>query len=295
MGVDIRDGWVFGRLPGASGKTYPLKHFEQKPRDTQTGQIIPYQRLLKNPPNYLLHETQVDRYIPALKYPTQFQVGVHEGQVIIGQHRPTWARGAATDAQDAYAMQVEIQGDTVTTLHLPPPAILDALVALTAFLHTERLITTGVKRPDGQSWPLANDFAFAARDTYYRRHAGLWPDTPGVYSHVEMPWDEHWDVGGWDYPTFFARVRKVLEGDPMLDEFITGLNAAEAKAKQADGSIVDPGPPPTGKSRHFDQGWADKRWNIRNLEGRRGPRGPKGDTGDVAVLAVGTQLSVEQV
>jgi hypothetical protein len=96
-----------------------------------------------------------------------------------------------------------------------------------AFLHRRGLVNTALKRPDRQSWPLQVDRLPAATDDYYRRKAGLWQRQPGVYGHIEMPGDEHWDPGGLNYPVLFEMVSDVLNagGDKEM-----GLSEEELDA-----------------------------------------------------------------
>ena len=155
----------------------------------------------------------------------------------MGDHRivqliPVWAQGKASKAQDARAMQIEITGFSNIARWLPFRHALQPLVALVAFLHKRRLIKTGLSRPT-DDWPIAVDHLPAAVFDYYRRSAGLWPDLPGVYGHIELPGDDHWDPGGFDYPEFFGMVRDVLGGDEdmRMDELIKGHQAYRDKFK----------------------------------------------------------------
>src|ERR687892_287886 len=172
MPHELIDGWLYGRLRGPKGRLIPVRRFPQPP----------FYRRQDARPDLVQHTTQVaEHYIPIRRYPTEWQVGIYQGQVIIGQHKPTWARGEATDEQDHHAVQIEIQADSRIAVWLPRRDILDALVALMAFLHRRGLVNTALKRPDHQSWPLRVDRLPAATDDYYRRKAGLWQRQPGVY------------------------------------------------------------------------------------------------------------------
>lgn len=207
MSREVRDGWIHGELPGPRGKAIPVRHFRQPP----------FVDLAPRKPNLVLHTTETDGYIDELEYPTQFQVGGG----FIGQHKPLSARGEGTDTQDAYAMQVEIVGRSKRDVWLPGTASLEPLVALVAFLHANGYIRTGLGRPTNE-WPMdvwdSRGSDWPATDRYYRRRAGLWPDVAGIYGHLELPDDEHWDPGGFDYPAFFALVREVLEDDMTEEE-----------------------------------------------------------------------------
>jgi len=218
MTYELIDGWLYGRIRGPKGRLIPVRRFPQPP----------FYRREDDRPDLVQHTTQVaEHYIPVLRYPTEWQVGMYQGEVIIGQHKPTWARGEATDEQDHHAVQIEIQADSRIGVWLPRPDILDALVALMAFLHRRGLVNTALKRPDHQSWPLHVDRLPAATDDYYRRKAGLWQRQPGVYGHIEMPGDEHWDPGGLNYPVLFEMVSDVLNAGGDED---MGLSEEELDA-----------------------------------------------------------------
>jgi hypothetical protein len=201
MTVEIRDGWVHGKLAGPDGRSYAVEH-HLSPR---TGNQ-PFLQV-QQPVHLVLHTTEGDHLDSAIETlrskfsPPQFAVGEHR----IAQLRPVWAQGASVDTQNAHGMQVEIVGHSQVDEWLPAEPSLYPLAALTAFLHKRKLISTGLKRPTPK-WPLHVDQLPAATDRYYRRKAGLWPHTEGVYGHIELPADEHWDPGGFDYPKFFELV-----------------------------------------------------------------------------------------
>ena len=251
--VRVRGGWIHGELPGPEGRTYQV---ERAPRDDFT-----FVRLAIPRPNLVLHTTQApdlkERY-KTWDFPPQFGVGDHR----IVQLFPVWAQGKATKAQDARAMQIEITGFSKTARWLPFRHALQPLVALVAFLHQRKLIKTGLSRPT-DDWPIAVDHLPAAVFDYYRRKAGLWPDVPGVYGHIELPGDDHWDPGGFDYPEFFGMVRDVLGGDEdmRVDELIKGHQAYSEKFKSKG---EDPGSPPQDKSDDFKEGWRQARFAANN-------------------------------
>jgi len=84
----------------------------------------------------------------------------------------------------------------------------------------------------------------------------LWPEVPGcVRAYIELPGDDYWDPGRFDYPEFFSMVRDVFGGDEdmRMDELIKGHQAYRDKFKSRG---EDPGPPPQNRSDDFKEGWA---------------------------------------
>jgi len=214
MSVTIGEGWVSGTLPGPGGKEYSVKRFAQGP----------YYSLAQVKPNLVLHTTETDGYIENLAYPSQWQVG--EG--IIGQHRPLWAKGEALrgdTTNDPYAMQIEIVGRSQLELWLPKPESLGPLVALMAFFYQRGLVKSALTRPT--DWPDKLDRGPQAVESYYRRHAGLWPTTAGVYGHVDMPGNTHWDPGSLEYAMLFRMVRDVTgdSGSGEMSDYEKGQRA----------------------------------------------------------------------
>ena len=206
MTYEVREGWIHGELPGPKG---PIEVVVSPRNDMK-----PWTRLEKDPPNLCLHTTEGcttlgERY-KAWEVPPNFACG--DGKIV--QLFPLGFASKAVDTKDGFLLQVElaytVADHAATKVYLPPPSTLDPLVALTAFLHEEKLITTGLKRPN-PDWPLALDRLPAAKDSYYRRSDGTWPKA-GVYGHVEIPDDEHYDPASFDYPRFFEKVQAVLDG-----------------------------------------------------------------------------------
>jgi hypothetical protein len=206
MTYEVREGWIRGELPGPNGRVKVLV----SPRDD----MKPWTRLQKDPPNLCLHTTEGgttlgERY-KTWEFPPNFACG--DGKIV--QLFPLGFASEAVDTKDGFLLQVElayrVADQAPEKVYLPPPSTLDPLVALTAFLHKEKRITTGLKRPN-PDWPLALDRLPAAKDSYYRRTDGTWPKA-GVYGHVELPDDEHYDPASFDYPTFFEMVQGVLDG-----------------------------------------------------------------------------------
>jgi hypothetical protein len=246
MTVEVREGWLFGDLPGPGGERVDIIRF---PRVDQK----PWSRLIKDPPNLCLHTTEGgtslgDRY-KSWEFPPNFAVG--DGKIV--QLFPLGYASEAVDTKDGYLLQVEIAytvgGKPANLIYLPPPSSLDPLVALVAFLHKRGLITTGLRRPN-PTWPVALDRGPQAVPSYYRRTDGTWAAS-GVYGHVEMPDDEHWDPGSFDYPTFFGLVQDVLDGtseeDEMFKDWRAGWQAHE------DGKVLNADWPQDKKD-----GWRDR-------------------------------------
>jgi hypothetical protein len=211
--TDIIDGWIHGELPGPEGPIEVVRF----PRED----MKPWSKLAKNPPNLCLHTTEGgpdlgERY-KTWEFPPNFACGDFK----VVQLFPLGFSSKAVDTKDPFLLQIEmawrVADKPVVHVYLPDPSTLFPTVALVAFLHSRELITTGLKRPN-PDWPVALDRGPQARDDYYRRNDGTWPKH-GVYGHVEMPDDEHWDPGSFDYPRFFEMVREVIEeGDLTPDQ-----------------------------------------------------------------------------
>jgi len=259
VSIVILDGWLEGKLPGPRGPV-PIKRFPQGP---YTGRLV-------GTPNLVLHTTETAGYSEILRYPTEFQVG--EG--FIGQHKPLWSRGEGLKDGNGYALQVEIVASSYEGVWLPRASSLEPLVALVAFLHRRNFIKTGLMRPT--SWPTQVDRRpgtdYPATDRYYRRHAGLWPDRPGVYGHLEIPNNDHWDPGGFNYPSFFRTVREVLDGedkDVGYAEFKEGVK----RHRQGDPRPGDNGDP------DVIFGWQFRDDAVTRPAPTPGPSGPEGPPG----------------
>jgi hypothetical protein len=206
MMVEIREGWIHGTLPGPNGEVEVIL----SPREDRK----PWSKLTKDPPNLCLHTTEGstslgERY-KSWEFPPNFACG--DGHIV--QLFPLGHSSDAVFSLDSSLLQVElayrVADQPATKVYLPPPSTLDPLVALTAFLHEKKLITTGLRRPNPE-WPVALDQLPAATEAYYRRSDGTWPK-PGVYGHVDLPENKHYDPASFDYPTFFQMVQEVLDG-----------------------------------------------------------------------------------
>jgi hypothetical protein len=272
LSVEIRDGWLYGSLPDDTGKEWPVV---RHPQVSARGYLL-------YPVNLILHTTETGGYVENLKYPSQWQCG--EG--VIGQHVKLGLAGDAVNKWDNYAQQIEMVGRSQLDLWLPAEATLGPVVALTAWLHQTNRIKTGVVRPT--LWPTVLDRGPQASTTYYRRLAGLWPNTPGVYGHVDIPDNSHWDPGSFNYPAFFLRVRKALSGsedEVAFEDYREGWKAHRA------GVTKDPNW--TADKRFGWQAREEATENPKAVPGPVGPPGPQGPKGDAAVLAPGSGLRVE--
>lgn len=232
MTVTNVGGWLTGSLPDDTGRDWPVVQHRQA---SARGPVSPR-------PNLILHTTETDGYVETLRFPSQWQVG--EGK--IGQHIQLGLAGDAVNNWDAVAQQIEIVGRSKVGVWLPENSSLGPLVALTAWLHRSELIKTGLQRPT--NWPTNVDTppgsGLPASSTYYRRQAGLWPHVPGVYGHLEIPDNSHWDPGGFEYPAFFERVADALdqEDDMSTQDIREGAAAgrlAPIGSEPPDGSNAD--------------------------------------------------------
>lgn len=248
----VNTGWIEGRLPGPDDKMIEVEAF---PRND----MRPWSKLTRIP-NLCLHTTEGtlslgDAY-KRWEYPPNFAVG--DGKIV--QLFPLGYASEAVDTHDHELMQIEIPFRVASVglkVWLPPESSLHPLVALVAFLHDEGYITTGLKRPN-PDWPLQLDRGPQASESYYRRNDGTWPKA-GVYGHVEIPDDEHWDPGSFNYPEFFAMVEAVLQGDDdeMFEQWRTGWTAHE-EGKQLNGDW------PSMKR----QGWRDREQVLKEAVAR---------------------------
>ena len=196
-----------GSLPDDTGREWPVVQHRQSPTGPQK----------ITPPNLVLHTTETDSYVPVLRFPSNFQCG--DG--VIGQHIQLGMSGDAVLVHDNENIGIEMVGRSKLDLWLPAEQTLGPTVALVAWLHATNRIKTGIRRPS--VWPNVLDRGPEAVKGYYRRTEKLWPNTPGVYGHVDIPDNDHWDPGSFDYPTFFARVETVLAGgNHMSADMIQG-------------------------------------------------------------------------
>jgi hypothetical protein len=251
MTVQITDGCLIGALPDDTGREWPVvQHRQNSARGP----------LKAGTHNLVMHTTETDGYVETLRFPSQWQCG--EGK--IGQHIRLGLAGDSVNTWDLVCQQIEMVGRSQLQRWLPEEQTLGPTVALVAWLHTTERIKTGLRRP--ALWPVMVDTPIGsglpASSLYYRRRQNLWPDVPGVYGHLEIPDNSHWDPGGFDYPRFFARVQAAIEGGDM-SEWTDGNKAyREAFAKKGS----DPGAPPDGKPAQWRDGWAAARFPFRNID-----------------------------
>lgn len=198
MSVRIEDGLLKGTLKDDTGKEWPIVHRIQA---AARGPLAP------GVPDLCLHTTETDTYLATLEFPSQWQTG----QGVIGQHIKLGLSGDAVNLHDNVLQQIEMVGRSeghVSAKWLPKESTLGPTVALVAWLHRTGRIRTGLKRPNPK-WPVVLDRGPQAVTSYYRRNDGTW-GTAGVYGHVEIPDNDHYDPGSFDYPAFFARVEKAI-------------------------------------------------------------------------------------
>jgi hypothetical protein len=230
MTAEIRDGWLFGELEDDTGRAWPIERF---PQPSARGPLA------AGTPELILHTTETwPNYVGWLGYPSQWQCG--EG--MIGQHIKLGLSGDSVNEWDRYAQQIEMVADSKLFLWLPAESTLGPTIAITAWLHRTFRIRTGLSRPNGQDWPLVLDRGPQASEPYYRRHAGLWPGIAGVYGHVDIPANKHWDPGSFNYPVFFRRVAAAIavqEGEDMTDKEKAQLAEALLKSRALENAIED--------------------------------------------------------
>jgi hypothetical protein len=266
MTVKIDDGWLTGSLPDDTGHEWPIV---QRRQESVRGPLRP------GTPNLILHTTETDRFLDTLRFPSQWQCG--DGK--IGQHIKLGLAGDAVNTWDAWAQQIEMVGRSQLVRWLPKASTLGPVIALVAWLHDTGRIRTGIARPHG--WPIVLDRGPQAVTTYYRRIAGLWPDMAGVYGHVDIPDNSHWDPGSFDYPTFFARVQATLaKGEDMSDDRLDQMQAGtDAFWDAFAAKNGDPGGAPQDKAPWFRKGWGNARKGALNPKAGGTTEGLKrGDT-----------------
>lgn len=263
MTVTINDGWLSGSLPDDTGREWPIVQHRQA---SARGPLRDKQ------PNLVMHTTETAGYVEQLRFPSQWQCG----EAKIGQHIQLGLAGDSVNDWDLHAQQIEMVGRSQVGVWLPEEATLGPTVALTAWLHETNRIKTGLKRP--KLWPVAVDQLPAAVETYYRRHQNVWPDTPGVFGHIEIPGNSHWDPGGFNYPRFFARVQTAIEGgDGMagVDDMMQGAQDFRDGKPLADGWT-----PARKYGYNNEKRIAAAAATPVPLPGPQGPAGPKGVPGD---------------
>lgn len=206
MTATVKNGVLVGTLKDDKGVAWPVKaHLQTSARGA----------MATNRPNLCLHTTETDGYVTVLQFPSNFQTG--DG--VIGQHIRLGMAGDAVFDHDNVLMQIEMVGRSQQAKWLPKESTLGPTVALVAWLHRTGRIKTGTARPNAD-WPVVLDKGPQAVESYYRRNDGTW-DAKGIYGHVEIPGNNHWDPGSFDYPAFIERVRKAIDVQ-TADTYVVG-------------------------------------------------------------------------
>lgn len=137
---------------------------------------------------------------------------VGEGRIY--QCRPLAVQAAALrdPANRDASVQIECVGQSQQTPYQLPAATAAPLVALLAWLNRNAGLPLVVPAPH---W--ADDLSdmkgeILATATNSRRRAGLWPQTPGVWMHLEVPGNHHWDCGALNRRELLAQAQLLAEG-----------------------------------------------------------------------------------
>jgi hypothetical protein len=148
--------------------------------------------------------------------PSTFLVG--DGQIV--QMRPLGVQAAALLDTPQHpnqfpAVQVEIVGytggslKTNTASWMPPESSLRPLLALLAYLHENGIVP--LERPSSKWLDDCSDIkTIWAISGNTRRLSGVWPKARGWYGHLEVPGNNHYDVGALRWTELFAKVRELL-------------------------------------------------------------------------------------
>ena len=102
--------------------------------------------------------------------------------------------------------QIEVAGHSNTKPWLPDPATTEALADLLATL--EHVAGIPLRRPfpdamPGQPW---------ATTSFSRRNVGKWGRTAGWFGHIDLPENEHWDPGAFQWKRVLAAARAISKG-----------------------------------------------------------------------------------
>lgn len=181
-------------------------------------------------------------------------------------HNPDWSAGGVVRAID---VDTNLEGGT-------------SAAAMRQFV--DQLIAYARAGKDGDRLSYVIYDGKIASGTYassrwtWRDYSGSDPHT----NHAHISFTAAGDRAGarFDLPLFGGTDQEA----EMLDEYLEGQNAAQAKYA-ADGKLGDP---PSGKGKYFRAGWNDVRWQANNLAGKdgrdgkdgaAGPQGPQGVAG----------------
>lgn len=139
-----------------------------------------------------------------------------DGKPRIVQFRSLSKRGGSLrgdTTNDPYCIQIELATFSKTTLWRPPPAVWAAGAAFGAYAAMMHSIP--MKRPnptwkdDGSDMP----FPWATESNERRRWAaGRFPDVRGVWQHLEIPGNTHWDCGAMAISDLIETMSELMEG-----------------------------------------------------------------------------------
>lgn len=261
MTVTITDGWMSGSLPDDTGRTWPVVQARQVATGSQNGASVAL----------VLHTTETDHLVPNLQYPSNFQCG--DGKIV--QHIRLGSSGDAVFTWDRDNIGIEMVGRSQLKLWLPAESTLGPTVALVRWLADTKRIN-GVVRP--YDFPDVLDQLPAAVTTYYRRKDPR--AKAGIYGHVDLTQNDHWDPGSFNYTAFLKRVttggeemayadykdgvQAARKGDPLPananNDFTFGYNLE--KRIQAAAKTPVPTPSTTVAAHTHDVSWKGKTGGV---------------------------------
>jgi hypothetical protein len=100
-------------------------------------------------------------------------------------------------------VQIEVAGHSREHPWCCDPPLDEALADLLATL--EQAAEIPLERPFDDAMPPLPWASY----TFERRAAGKWGKVPGWYGHVEVPENEHWDPGAFEWTTILTRARQM--------------------------------------------------------------------------------------
>jgi hypothetical protein len=119
-------------------------------------------------------------------------------------------RGGGVETNHWVRAQIELAADSKTHPWLPDDELLGAFSALVAQLKMSAGIPLVRPFPDeldpAQKWAVT---------TNPRRTSGKWGDVAGWFNHLEVPENDHWDMGAFRWSEAFKRAHAFLEGKPQ--------------------------------------------------------------------------------
>jgi hypothetical protein len=230
---------------------------------------------LAAPKVLIIHTTEGSTVAGALSTLGANFTGPHfvVGENRIVQTRPLDGEAATVHDHNDIGWQVECVGSAKLAEHRLTPSTWEPLVELVRWVGEQGV---PLKRPDGWddqlppgTWANNNPRRQSRKALSFR----------GLVGHIEIPDQDpswHWDPGSLDYSELIAQATGTGDDDMAMDDYIAGSNAAQQRAVKEDGTVVDPGPAPEGKPKHFQAGWSDVRWQVNRLKGRDGKDGAAG-------------------